>query len=380
MMAFAELGLYNTTRAQHRHRRGHRPAGGADVHARPAHRPGPPRLLAAQGRGTSASAACWHAWAGKVVGAAARGAAGAGRSSWCRWPSTARAWRATSTCWATCPRTTRPGRGSTCWPTISAPGRCSRSTSWPSTRRVSTRPRVWRTSSELQTLLRAVPHVTTVRSFTGSLPDKKTLSVADQLATAGEGRARRHRPTAGRPLEQRPAPPSELQRRPPASPTSTATWSSSPRGTRRSRTTPATRRQLGALVELAKLASSLQSTADGAAAAPAAAQQAVAATPGPRRRARLTPADLRRPARRHPAPRPLPEEQRGPQGSARRLHLRGRHRRPPPGGARRRPVQPEAIDAAKAIRSTLAAAGFDAAWSRATPPCCSTSSSPPTAT
>jgi putative drug exporter of the RND superfamily len=36
---------------------------------------------------------------------------------------------------------------------------------------------------KLQALLQAVPHVTTVRSFTASLPDKKTLSVADQLAT-----------------------------------------------------------------------------------------------------------------------------------------------------------------------------------------------------
>jgi putative drug exporter of the RND superfamily len=36
---------------------------------------------------------------------------------------------------------------------------------------------------KLQALLQAVPHVTSVRSFTGSLPDKKTLSVADQLAT-----------------------------------------------------------------------------------------------------------------------------------------------------------------------------------------------------
>jgi putative drug exporter of the RND superfamily len=35
----------------------------------------------------------------------------------------------------------------------------------------------------LQALLQSVRHVTAVRSFTGSLPDKKTLSVADQLAT-----------------------------------------------------------------------------------------------------------------------------------------------------------------------------------------------------
>ncbi len=34
---------------------------------------------------------------------------------------------------------------------------------------------------ELQALLQAVPHVTAVRSFAGSLPDKSTLSVADQL-------------------------------------------------------------------------------------------------------------------------------------------------------------------------------------------------------
>ncbi len=37
--------------------------------------------------------------------------------------------------------------------------------------------------ARLQALLEAVPHVTAVRSFTGSLPDKKTLSVADQLST-----------------------------------------------------------------------------------------------------------------------------------------------------------------------------------------------------
>ena len=36
---------------------------------------------------------------------------------------------------------------------------------------------------KLQALLQAVPHVSAVSSFTGSLPDKKTLSVADQLAT-----------------------------------------------------------------------------------------------------------------------------------------------------------------------------------------------------
>ena len=35
---------------------------------------------------------------------------------------------------------------------------------------------------KLQALLEAVPHVTSVRSFTGSL-DQKTLSVADQLGT-----------------------------------------------------------------------------------------------------------------------------------------------------------------------------------------------------
>ena len=33
----------------------------------------------------------------------------------------------------------------------------------------------------LQSVLASLPHVTTVRSFTGSLPDQKTLSVADQL-------------------------------------------------------------------------------------------------------------------------------------------------------------------------------------------------------
>ncbi len=36
---------------------------------------------------------------------------------------------------------------------------------------------------KLQGLLQSVPHVTTVRSFTGALPDKKTLSVVEQLAT-----------------------------------------------------------------------------------------------------------------------------------------------------------------------------------------------------
>ncbi len=35
--------------------------------------------------------------------------------------------------------------------------------------------------AELQRLLQASPHVTAVRSFTGSLPDANTLSVADQL-------------------------------------------------------------------------------------------------------------------------------------------------------------------------------------------------------
>jgi len=34
---------------------------------------------------------------------------------------------------------------------------------------------------ELESVLASLPHVTTVRSFTGSLPDQKTLSVADQL-------------------------------------------------------------------------------------------------------------------------------------------------------------------------------------------------------
>ena len=43
------------------------------------------------------------------------------------------------------------------------------------------------TVAELQALLESVPHVTAVRSFTGSLPDKKTLSVADQLAVQAEG-------------------------------------------------------------------------------------------------------------------------------------------------------------------------------------------------
>jgi putative drug exporter of the RND superfamily len=38
----------------------------------------------------------------------------------------------------------------------------------------------------LQALVAAVPHVVKVRSFTGSLPDAKTLSVADQLATQAE--------------------------------------------------------------------------------------------------------------------------------------------------------------------------------------------------
>jgi RND superfamily putative drug exporter len=39
---------------------------------------------------------------------------------------------------------------------------------------------------ELQALLEAVPHVTSVRSFTGSLPDIATLSVADQLSVQAQ--------------------------------------------------------------------------------------------------------------------------------------------------------------------------------------------------
>ena len=57
MMIFAELGLYNTTGPGHRHRGGHHPAGRPDAHTRPARRARSPRLLAAQGRGTSATRA-----------------------------------------------------------------------------------------------------------------------------------------------------------------------------------------------------------------------------------------------------------------------------------------------------------------------------------
>jgi len=54
-------------------------------------------------------------------------------------------------------------------------------------------PQGLRTIDELEDLLKAAPHVTAVRSLTGSLPDASTLSVADQLqgqaASVRQGRA-----------------------------------------------------------------------------------------------------------------------------------------------------------------------------------------------
>ena len=90
-------------RAEHRHRRGHRPAGRPDVHPRPAHRARPLRVLAAQAA-AHRRARLLARLGGQGRRPADRGARRADRRSWCRWPSTAPGWPAISTCWATCPR------------------------------------------------------------------------------------------------------------------------------------------------------------------------------------------------------------------------------------------------------------------------------------
>ena len=67
-------------------------------------------------------AGLWHAWAGKVVKTTSRRSSGAGDRAGAAGRLRQRARPATSTCWATSPKTTRPGRASTCWPTHLGPG------------------------------------------------------------------------------------------------------------------------------------------------------------------------------------------------------------------------------------------------------------------
>ncbi len=121
MMAFAELGLYNTT--------GPTIAIGVAI-ALLAGLTFTPALLTILGHFAFwprrpehiGERGLWHAWAGKVIGRPISRAAGAVDRVWCPWPSTGPGWRGTSTCWETYPRPTRPGRDSTFWPTHFGPG------------------------------------------------------------------------------------------------------------------------------------------------------------------------------------------------------------------------------------------------------------------
>ena len=178
--------------------------------------------------------------------------------------------------------------------------------------------------AELQKLLQASPHVTAVRSFTGSLPDAKTLSVADQLGvqaagvrealatlatlagSAGAGRE------AGAAADEAGAAALEaaaarltnlfgyLQQLAEAYPEATAD--------------PGYAASMAALGELASLAGRPRPSRGGR---PGGGRPAR----GSGDRPRVPPEHVCRPPGRHPPPRPLPREQRGAQAVAGRLHL-----------------------------------------------------------
>ena len=74
------------------------------------------------------------------------------------------------------------------------------------------------------------------------------------------------------------------------------------------------------------------------------------------------------------------QEQRGSQGAARRLLLRRRHGSPSAGGARLRTLQPGRYRRRRDIRPDVERTTGSREWSRATPPCSSTSATPPTGT
>ena len=210
-------------------------------------------------------------------------------------------------------------------------------------------------AQDLETKLAALPHVATIRSFLGSLPDKKTLNVADQLATvkksvddgataststlhSGSGRRpataapcrRRFRQPPGRRL------PVEGRRRLPG-----ADRPGLPRRHPEQRLRTGHRRALAVGRRSASSSRpSLDSSGDHQR-RPGGDRAGLGPAQGHLPRARHAAGVFRHPAaRRDPSSRPLPAEQLRLEGAPRRLPLRRRHRRPAPGGARLGSLQP----------------------------------------
>ena len=211
----------------------------------------------------------------------------------------------------------------------------------------------------LQGLLQSVPHVTTVRSFTGSLPDKKTLNVADQLATQAEAvRVGITQLQTG--LSTGRGPGQELQAAAAGLTDVYGYLVQLAQGYPEVVNDPGYQKSLAALSELAKIASSFQSAADGARRADVAQQaltqlqalaegldslqQTFAAQPN----AVLLPELY---LKNNEGLKALRDGYISSDGTAARLQV----------VLDAGPYSPEAIAAAKAIREALGAAGFQAA-------------------